>query len=385
LARFHDLAIIGAGPVGATLALALAGHGLDMAVLDARSSGGTLRGDRALALSHGSRLILERLGVWHALETAAGAVTPIVEIDVSQARGFGMTRMTAAEHGLPALGYVVSYVALQRTLDDALAAAGVAVRFGTAANAVHAGAGAAHVAVDGGPAIEARLVAVADGAGTAIEGIARERHDYGQSALVASVWRDAPHAGVAYERFTPTGPMALLPERDHYALVWTLAPERVAPMLALDERAFCSHLAHAFGARVTGFAGVRDRRAFPLALERARELTAPHVAVVGNAAQQLHPVAGQGFNLGLRDAWELAQTVLDASRADVGSASMLARYAAQRRVDRAAGIAFTHGLVAVFGAELPLLRAARGAGLALLDALPFAKRAFTRAMLFGLR
>jgi 2-octaprenyl-6-methoxyphenol hydroxylase len=204
----HDLAIIGAGPVGATLALALGGHDRDVVVLDPRARGATLRGDRTLALSHGSRLILERVGVWRELAKVDGAITPIDEIDISQARGFGVTRLTAVEQGVPALGYVVSYVALQRALDAALEAAGVTVRFGVAARSVRGGPAAARVELDGAApeALEARLVAVADGTGMPVDGIGRERHDYGQSALVASVWRDAPHGGVAYERFTPTGP-----------------------------------------------------------------------------------------------------------------------------------------------------------------------------------
>jgi 2-octaprenyl-6-methoxyphenol hydroxylase len=383
----HDLAIIGAGPVGATFALALANGDRDVVVLDARKRGATLREDRSLALSHGSQLILERLGVWRELATTEGAVTPIAEIDVSQAGGFGVTRLTAAEQGVPALGYVVSYIALQRALDAALEAAGVDVRFGARVVGVRGLPASARVDLDGieEAALEARLVAVADGAGAPVEGIGRERHDYGQNALVASVWRDVPHRGIAYERFTPTGPIALLPERDHYGLVWTLAPERTAPMLAVDDDAFLAHLAHAIGARVGGFNGVAARRAFPLSLERARAITGSRVAMIGNAAQQLHPVAGQGFNLGLRDAWQLGEVVLDASRDELGSAPMLARYAARRRLDRGAGIAFTHGLVGVFGAAMPLIRMARGAGLALLDMTPPAKRALTRAMLFGLR
>jgi 2-octaprenyl-6-methoxyphenol hydroxylase len=383
----HDLAIIGAGPVGATFALALANGDRDVVVLDARKRGATLREDRSLALSHGSQLILERLGVWRELATTEGAVTPIAEIDVSQAGGFGVTRLTATEQGVPALGYVVSYIALQRALDAALEAAGVDVRFGARVVGVRGLPASARVDLDGieESALEARLVAVADGAGTPVEGIGRERHDYGQNALVASVWRDVPHRGIAYERFTPTGPIALLPERDHYGLVWTLAPERTAPMLAVDDHAFLAHLAHAIGARVGGFNGVAARRAFPLSLERARAITGSRVAMIGNAAQQLHPVAGQGFNLGLRDAWQLGEVVLDASRDELGSAPMLARYAARRRLDRGAGIAFTHGLVGVFGAAMPLIRMARGAGLALLDMTPPAKRALTRAMLFGLR
>lgn len=156
-------------------------------------------------------------------------------------------------------------------------------------------------------------------------------------------------------------------------------------MCSLDERAFLDALARHFGTRVTGFVRVAGRRVFPLALERARPMVSTRAVVLGNAAQQLHPVAGQGFNLGLRDAWELAQSVLDARPDAIGTPAMLAGYAARRRNDRAVGIAFTHGLVSVFGNDIPLIRWPRGVALALLDALPPAKRAFTRAMLYGLR
>jgi len=381
----HDVAIIGAGPVGATLALALAGHDLDVVALDARAQGATLRQDRTLALSHGSRLTLERLGVWRELEAVEGAVTPILEIDVSQAGGFGVATLTAAMQSLPALGYTVSYVALQRALDAALARAGVAVRFGTVASAVRGTPVHAEVSIaDADAPVRARLAVVADGAGTVVEGIARERHDYGQVALVAQVWLDPPRPGIAWERFTPDGPVALLPERDHHGLVWTMTPQIAEAMLALPERPFLDGLAHHFGTRVTGFARVAARGAFPLVLERAKPVVAARTAVIGNAAQQLHPVAGQGFNLGLRDAWELAQAILDAPRESVGGAAMLAAYAARRRTDRAAGVAFTHGLARVFGNDDPWVRWPRGLALALLDLVPPAKRAFTRAMLHGL-
>jgi len=380
-----DVAIVGAGPVGATLALALAGHELDVVAIDARAAGATLRQDRTLALSHGSRLTLERLGVWTELEAAGGAVTPIIEIDVSQARGFGAATLAAAMQSLPALGYVVSYVALQRALDAALVRAGVTVRFGTTAARVRGTPADAQVTVaDGGEAIHARLAVVADGAGTTIDGIVRARHDYGQVALVGEGTLDPPRPGIAYERFTSDGPIALLPERDHHGLVWTMRPEIAEAMLALPERSFLEGLAHHFGTRVTGFAHATGRRAFPLVLERARPIVAARAAVIGNAAQQLHPVAGQGFNLGLRDAWELAQTILDAPRDAIGGGPMLAAYAARRRADRDAGIAFTHGLVRIFGNDLPLVRWSRGLALAFLDVVPPAKRAFTRAMLHGL-
>ncbi|MCL4764092.1 MAG: FAD-dependent monooxygenase, partial [Burkholderiales bacterium] len=188
LAVLLAVASVGAGPVGASLALALAGQGLDVLALDARPPHETLRGDRSIALAHGSRLILERVGVWPRLAAVDGAVTAIAEIDVSQAGGFGVTRLRAGEHGVEALGHVVSYVALQRALDDALAAAGVPVRFGASVASIDGGAAQARIVVAGdAEPVEARVVAVADGAGAAVAGIARERHDYRQNALVAPV------------------------------------------------------------------------------------------------------------------------------------------------------------------------------------------------------
>ena len=290
---------------------------LDVVVLDARERGETLRGDRSLALSHGARLMFERLGVWSPLMAAESAVTPIVDIDISQAGGFGMTRLRAADHGLPALGYVVSYRALQCALDMALARTVTVLRYGVTVASV--GGTSAYAAVElqapEADAITARLAAVADGTGAAVKGIVRRHHDYRQTALIAKVWRAADHDSVAYERFTPQGAMALLPEGDHYALIWTMTPERAAQLTCQADHEFLANLARTFGPRAGAFTRIEDRRAFPLVLEY--------------------------------------------------------------------GIAFTHGLVGAFGNDLPLMRWPRGLALTLLDALPPAKRAFTRTMLFG--
>ena len=383
----HDVAIVGAGPVGATLALALADAMLDVVIVDSRSAGETTRGDRTLALSHGARLIFERIGVWTPLAATSGAVTPIATIDVSQARGFGAVQLDAAEQGLPALGYVVSYRALQGVLDDALSRAGIRVRFGAAVSAVRGSRDAATIDIEGQPdaPVQARLAVVADGAASSVPGIARRRHDYGQVAIVAKIALDRPHGGVAYERFTAEGPVALLPERDHYALVWTRGPADAPHTMALSEPAFLSALAGHFGSRVRGFVRASEVRSFPLTLEVARNTTAERIAVIGNAAQALHPIAGQGFNLGLRDAWDLARTIFDSPHDALGSAPMLDRYRKNRSRDRRAGIAITHGLVQLFGNDWPWLRVPRGMGMMLLDSVPLAKRAFGRAMLFGMR
>jgi 2-octaprenyl-6-methoxyphenol hydroxylase len=381
----RDIVIVGAGPVGATLALALRDADRDVVLLDARAPGSTARGDRSLALSHGARLIFERLGIWTRLSSLAGAITPIVAIDVSQADGFGAVVMTAEELVLPALGYVVSYAALQGVLDAALAEQRIELRFGVAASSIQSSPERAIVEVVSHETLEARLAVVADGAAAGVRGVERQRHDYGQVAIVATVTLDHPHGGVAYERFTPDGPIALLPQRQQYGLVWTQAPAQAEQTLALSETAFIAALSAHFGSRVRGFVAAEERRSFPLTLEVARNTTTGRVAVIGNAAQALHPIAGQGFNLGLRDAFELARIVIDTPAAEIGSRRMLARYAARRSLDRRAGIALTHGLVRLFGTDMPLLRVPRGIGMLLLDTLPLAKRTFTRAMLFGLR
>lgn len=382
-----DIAVVGAGPVGSTLALALADADLDVVVIDPRAPGEAARGDRSLALSHGSRLVFERLGVWAALAATEGAVTPIVTIDVSQARGFGALRLEAREQGLPALGYVVSYVALQVALDAALQRSRAEVRYGISAGRVAGSLTEATVAIAATPdtALRARLAVVADGAGSAIAGITRTRREYGQVALVAEITPVRPHGGIAWERFTSDGPVALLPERNHYALVWTQTRAQAARLLAAGDTRFLAALATHFGARAGGFAALAGRRTFPLALEFADATTAPRVALIGNAAQALHPIAGQGFNLGLRDAWQLAQTILQTPRTELGAAAMLVRYRRSRERDRRASIAFTHGLVRLFGNAWPWLSVPRGVALALLDATPAAKHAFTHAMLYGLR
>lgn len=386
MALRHDVVIVGAGPVGASLALGLADADLDVVVLDARQARTTLRGDRSLALSHGARLIFERLGVWGELISRPQAVTPITRIDVSQAGGFGQVRLDARDEGLPALGYVVSYRLLQEALDAALARVRIVVRYGVGAEMVAGTRAYGAVVVKGQPeAVLARLVVVADGGDAEVPGLTRQRHDYDQTALVAKVWTREPHEGLAYERFGSRGPLALLPEQDHYGLIWTATPAEAQGLLELDDGAFLERLGREFGGRRTGFVAVRERRSFPLALTLSSSITSTRTVVIGNAAQALHPVAGQGFNLGLRDAYELGREIVDSAREEIGSTRMLASYARSRRRDRLGGIAFTHGLVGLFGERTAWLRWPRGVALSVLDTVPGAKSAFTRAMLFGLR
>jgi 2-octaprenyl-6-methoxyphenol hydroxylase len=384
----HDVVVVGAGPVGATLALALGMGEVDVVALDARPARTIARGDRSLALSHGSRLIYERLGIWSDIAAKPNAVTPIKAIDISQHGGFGAARLEAEEQRVPALGYVVTYRALQAALDAALDRAGVHVEHEFVVDQVVATP--AYACVEGrrdgaSSTWTSRLAAAADGGGDIVGGVTRHRHDYGQVALVAKVWLREAHGGIAFERFTPDGPMALLPEGDHYGLVWTTTPERGDALVALPEPEFLAGLRQRFGPRAGDFVRVADRRTFPLLLDFADRVVSERTVLVGNAAQALHPVAGQGFNLGVRDAWELAQELLATPREQIGARDPMVRYARRRRADRWAGIAFTHGVLGAFGNDSALLRWPRGLALTLLDSLPPLKRSFTRAMLLGLR
>ncbi len=382
----HDLLIVGGGPIGASLALALRDSGFTYRVLDARTTGGLGAGDRTLALAHTARLIFERIGVWERL----ASVTPIDTIDISQKGGFGLAQLTAREAGVPALGYVVRYGELQAVLDDALARAGIAVDFGRTVETIRTTPAQANLTARGPGADEtedqaARLVVVADGSGEALPDIHRRKIDYHQHAVTGLVTAAAMQPGVAFERFTSDGPVALLPFESGYALVWTVTPARAAALLEMDDTEFLAALHGHFGDRVGLFTSIALRKSFPLSLQFASQVTGQRSVVLGNAAQALHPIAGQGFNLGLRDVWSLVQLLLDTSRDDIGSDRQLAAYANARRVDRWAGVGMTHGLVQAFASDHPLLAGPRGLGLTLLDSIPPLKRAFARTMLNGLR
>jgi 2-octaprenyl-6-methoxyphenol hydroxylase len=377
-----DILIAGGGPVGAALALALEGSGHSVILAEARSAdaasaGAPATGDaRAIALSYASRLILERLRTWSGL-----AVTPIESIHISQQGGFGRTLIRAADCDLPALGYVANYDDLQQSLLGAPCSAGR--MFGARLTAFD-GSRATLQTHDGEREFSPRLTVFADGARVA-EGRDEPafRKDYRQTALVAWVKAEQAHQGMAWERFTPDGPLALLPHGAGYALVWTASPERAAQLCALDTPDFLKELQFAFGERLGAFIEAGVRSAFPLTLRYRREETLPHSISVGNAAQTLHPVAGQGFNLGLRDAWELARLLRDTH--EPGSSSFINRYRRERALDRRAGIRFTDSLVGLFSNSAPLLKLGRGAGLLALDLLPFARRFVARRMIYGAR
>ncbi len=378
-----DVAIIGGGPVGAALALALRDSNLKVCVLEARPAASASQDARALALSYGSRLLLSRLGIWDALRD----VSAIRTIHISQKQSFGRAVLQAEELDVPDLGYVLPYPALQDALTAALQKCDVATIFG--ASVTQLSSEADHVAIsylqDGTEhTLQTRLAVVADGGRLLAQQFPPKVRDYGQSALITHITCSAPQANTAFERFTPQGPLALLPFNVGYELVWTAPHQAAQDMLAWDDAKFLDELHRHFGDRVGEFLTVGKRSCFPLGLRRAPQQTPmPHVVLLGNAAQTLHPVAGQGFNMGLRDAWELAREILDAKPEALGTETMLAVYRAERRSDREAGIRFTDGLVRLFSNDLPLVSAGRAAALTALDCLPFVKKFVAKRMMFG--
>ncbi len=375
----HDLLIVGAGPVGMALALALRDAGLDIALVDARRRGAARHDPRVLALAEGSRQTLQRLGVWQRIEG-----TPIGSIHVSQCGGFGRTRIEAADYRVDALGHVVRAGDLATALDDALAAAGIAVVDGSRVAGLQAGDEDVAVSLDGGAVLRARLVACAEG-GVADDEPGVARRDYDQHALISLAMPCRAHGGLAYERFTPHGPLALLPCGERYAIVHGTSPAEAERLLALDDDRYMAELERCMAGRLR-FARVEQRLRFPLGLRYRSDPVGERCVWLGNAAQTLHPVAGQGFNLALRDVWALATTLRRAlPDGDIGAPATLARYRRARRLDRAATIGITDTLVRLFSNDSALLRPLRGAGLLALDACPPLRGLLARRMMFGAR
>ncbi|MBI4755050.1 MAG: FAD-dependent monooxygenase [Betaproteobacteria bacterium] len=374
----HDILIACAGPAGLALGLALTRLGRRQLVVDARPPGTQRPDPRILALSHGSRQILEWLGAWPRPEPGA-----IRSIHVSQRGGFGRARLTAAEEGLPALGYVVEASALAATLQAAARRAGLPVLEGTRLAAVSPGDQAIEARLEGAGGAETRPVqlvawaegAVADGSGIMVR-------DYEQDAVLTVATAAEPAHGTAWERFTPDGPIAVLPLGRAWAVVFVLPRDQAAQVAALDDAAFLARLQAAFGTRLR-FLGATPRATHPLVLRWRRTPIGPRQVWLGNAAQTLHPVGGQGFNLALRDIRELAERLADAP--DAGAPEILRAHASARQLDRYGAMGFTDGLIRLFCNDDPLLRAARGAGLFLLDMLPPARSFLARRMIFGAR
>ena len=369
-----DILILGAGPVGMTLHLALAAGGQTSLLLDRRRPEALHADPRALALSHGARELLEQINSW-----PSRAATPIETIHVSQRDGFGRTLIKHTDYRLPALGYVVRY----RHLAAALAA-------NLSAGSLLAETEILDIAPDDDGAtvslrhssrlrtIRCQLLVHAEG--TPGDDPAVSVSDYRQHAVICEVTPIPGHGKRAWERFTPDGPLALLPLGDEYSIVFTLPPARADAVMAMDDEAFVAALQAQFGQRMR-FAKPGQRSRFPLALRLRDTLVKRREVWIGNTAQTLHPVSGQGFNLGLRDAWQLAETLLDQGI----QRDSLASYGASRRLDRQGGAFFTDRIVRLFSNDCAPLKFARGLGLLGLDLCPAARHFVAKRMIWGAR
>ena len=384
-----DIAIVGGGMVGASLAVALAPLGLKVALIEAipnESASQPSFDERTTALSNGSCRILRTLGVWTQVEAQA---TPIRKIHVSDQGRFGFARIDAAEQNLTAMGYVVPNRALGMALWS-LVAERANVEVNCPAKVVRIERGERAVTLEiaaagAAAAIDARLVVAADGAHSAVRsafGVDAQSRDYEQTAIITTVLPQRFHDHVAYERFTGSGPLALLPlEGGRCTLVMTLSRATAESAMAWSDDEFLAEAQRRFGFRLGRFLKVGRRVPYPLALTRAERTSAERCVIVGNAAQGLHPVAGMGFNLGLRDIASVAELIAEHRHEpyfDPGASSLLAEYDAWRAADRAGVIAFTDGLVRMFASPSSVVRRLRNIGLLAFDLLPPAKAAMSR-------
>jgi 2-octaprenyl-6-methoxyphenol hydroxylase len=382
-----DVAIVGGGMVGATLGVALAPLNLRVALIEAVPHNAAAQpsfDERTTALSNGSRRILETLGVWPALNAFA---TPIAKIHVSDRGRFGFARIDAKEQGLAAMGYVVPNRALGSALWSRLSGTGIKIFCPAEVSCIAANHETVKIEIaEAGAktAIDARLIVAADGAHSAVRsafGVAAQVRDYRQTAVITTVLPQRFHDNVAYERFTPEGPLALLPlDGGRCTLVLTLTEDAAQSAMAWSDQEFLAEVQRRFGFRLGRFLKVGRRAQYPLSLTQSDRTSASRCVIIGNAAQGLHPVAGMGFNLGLRDVASLAELIAENARddADPGSAKLLSDYDAWRREDRGGVIAFTDGLVRLFSNPLSSVRRLRNVGLLAFDLLPPAKSALAR-------
>jgi len=379
----HDVAICGAGPVGMALAVLLARRGMAparIALIDAKSRDQAAADPRSIALSHGSRLLLDDAGAW------PQQATSIHQIHVSRRGRFGRSMMDRLDHDLPALGYVTRYGELVSALSDACERAGIATIRPARVIAMREDEDGVDLSVtsnvDDDRLVRAAVAVQAEGGVFGLQPGRALQRDYQQSAVIARVAASAPVAHRAYERFTDEGPLALLPQDGadglQYALVWCARAENANSLLALDDSAFLARLGNVFGARLGRFTRVSGRAMYPLGLNAEPRATGRTVAI-GNAAQTLHPVAGQGLNLGLRDAYVLARLI---SR-EATPKNLLA-FGAARRADRKTTVGLTDAMARAFAGTGPA-QTLLGLSLGALDVIGPARMLMAELMMFGRR
>lgn len=387
-----DVVIAGGGMVGTCLALALAPLGLRIAIVERIARGAIVQpsfDERSTALSRSSQRMFEAMGLWPEIRAAS---TPIRSIHVSDKGRFGFSHIDAEQQQVEALGYVVINCVLGQVLESTLARnASIDMFCPATVNAVSVGPGraAVEVACDGRSptTLTSNLLVAADGSNSTVRemlGITVRQSDYRQQAIIGNLQPDRPLPNVAYERFTRDGSIALLPIADgRMAFIWIVAASDAEQLLAMEDDAFTAALQEDFGYRLGAFSRVGSRASYPLQLSRAMRLTTQRSVLVGNAAHGLHPVAAQGFNLGLRDIAALCDCIAEApglthDRAMIGSAEVLRRYADWRKADQRKLVRFTDGLVRLFGSGRQPLRTLRNVGMLGFDLVPGVREEFAR-------
>jgi 2-octaprenyl-6-methoxyphenol hydroxylase len=391
--QHFDLIINGGGMAGATLAWGLnyilgANHRLKIAIIEASASDDSHPGfdARVIALSYGSREILEQLGLWQDYQKI---VTPITDIQVTDRHHFAQTSLTPADYQLPALGYVVELEQSGRLLHKKLQQPASAVTWFRPNSIVELEQQQNHISVglQDGEQLTARLLVAADGGNSTVRrllNISGEQIHFNQSAIIANVATSQPHQGKAYERFTDEGPLALLPmSKGRSSLVWTMRSEHIGAVMALSEQEFLTALQQAFGYRLGTLEQTGRRVSYPLVVTLASQLTHHRTVVIGNAAQALHPIAGQGFNLGLRDVAQLISRISQAviNNQDIGQFSVLDSYRQTRERDRDHTVAATCGLVSIFSNNYWPMVIGRNIALQLSACFPALKRPVAYQML----
>jgi 2-octaprenyl-6-methoxyphenol hydroxylase len=386
-----DIVIAGGGMIGTSLAIALAPLGMRVAVVEAVARKADVQpsfDDRSTALSRSTQRMFEAMGLWSEIVAAS---TPIRSIHVSDQGRFGFSHIDAEEQGIEALGYVVINRVLGNVLQSAMSRLdGVETICPARIVDVDLAPGGATAVVDPGDdkrrTLACALLVAADGADSAVRtmmGISAQKRQYGQRAIVGNLLTEIALEHRAFERFTPQGPLAVLPVADDRAgFIWTVAEDDAECVLALSDAEFLSELQREFGRRLGTFSQVGRRSSYPLSLSKAMRLTATRSVLVGNAAHGLHPVSAQGFNLGMRDVAALCDCVADvrtaASTLDPGNEQLLARYAAWRRSDHKKLVRFTDGLVRLFGSARRPLRALRDIGMLGFDLIPGVRSLFAK-------
>ena len=380
----YDILIIGGGMVGASLAAALARQPLRIGIIESTSLAAKTQpgyDDRVIALSYGSRCILKSMGVWEKLQSDTN---PIDNIHVSDRGHCGFTRLSAEDESVEALGYVVpsrsigqtlhAYIKKQSHIDLICPASWMELE--SDSNQV-----TLTVTKEGAEpqTLTTRLLVAADGGQSAIReklGIQTKTRDYQQSAIITNITPQQPHQNRAFERFTETGPLAMLPMTENRcSVVWTARTDQQQELLDLDDETFLKRLQERFGYRLGRLTKVGSRFAYPLKLIQALEQVRPRIAIIGNAAHSLHPLAGQGFNLGLRDVAALAETTATAIQKgdDPGDINTLEQYAEARKRDHSTVLTATDTLVRLFTQPFIPIALARNKALTLLDIFPPAK------------